>query len=573
MTRDERHAGTVVGVREAEFAPIEPKPAPPSALARAWDRLADAAGPVLDNPILVKHARSRLRPSQALPWAAVVLVLSATIAWAGDATWIIGPSAALTGLLGLQVLTLVYGGSNQINASLGGARESGLLDFHRVSPVPPGRIALGFFLGAPVREYALAAVTVPFAAFSAYHLGADPWAGLLWLARLEVALLTTAWFVHALAMLSCLTRKKPKGSIQGSIVAIVLLLIISYFGTLGLYAGGRWLREENPSLNFFGLMVPWLGWMLLYQLPVLGFLGLAATRKMAADRAHALSKAQALGCMAVLTVLTVGGFWRVSRLFSPTAPTLVGPAEVIAFGAVYGLMLAAMVLAVPITPDAGGYTRGVRRALREGRTRPGPWEDAGANRLALLGLCALVLVGATAVVSTVGRPGMVAAVNYQDWHNAPEIAERAAVSDAAWLASRQALLSRPIAVGVLTAAYVGLALQFFSMRTRRSGAVLTVLLLFLAWLVPVLAGATLGMAVPFPTPETQGRTMTVLALSPLPGVVLSAGLGDNPALDRIKLAALAPPITFAFVFNYLLVMSQRKLDRSLRPAKAEAPPD
>jgi hypothetical protein len=54
-----------------------------------------------------------------------------------------------------------------------------------------------------------------------------------------------------------------------------------------------------------------------------------------------------------------------------------------------------------------------------------------------------------------------------------------------------------------------------------------------------------------------------MALSPITGLALSSGLGAPPGVDSIRLAALAPPITFAFVFNSLLVMTQRKIDRQV----------
>ena len=37
----------------------------------------------LDNPILVKHVRSRLRRAQAIPSALLVLILCILIAWGG----------------------------------------------------------------------------------------------------------------------------------------------------------------------------------------------------------------------------------------------------------------------------------------------------------------------------------------------------------------------------------------------------------------------------------------------------------------------------------------------------------
>ena len=154
-----------------------------------------------------------------------------------------GDPAAVKILLGLQVFILAFGGSNQINASLGGARESGILDFHRVSPLPPSVVALGFLLGAPVREYVLAAVIVPFVAVQRLpaRRGRAPGAVLGLVVRSRSRLLTTTWVVHALAMLGALTRKKPRGSVIGGVATVIFLLVLLYFGSLGLYFGTDWL--------------------------------------------------------------------------------------------------------------------------------------------------------------------------------------------------------------------------------------------------------------------------------------------------------------------------------------------
>ncbi|AGA28763.1 hypothetical protein [Singulisphaera acidiphila] len=513
---------------------------------------------IIDNPIVVKHCRARLRAGQALPWAAIVLVLTACIVWVGEYFRWVGHESVVMVLLGLQALILWFGGSNQLNTSLGGIRETGLIDFHRVSPLPPSVVSLGFFLGAPIREYLLAAITFPFALYSAYQVdGADPWRGLSWFLQLEVAVLTTTWMLHAFTMFGCMTRRKPRGSILGTVAAIVGILFFGYLGSVGSYLGMRWLLVESRSMNFFGFMIPWLLWVLIVQLPILGFVGLAVSRKMAAERAHALTKPQALACMATLTALLTGGLWNIARILPPSPPFEPTMCDVVMFASVYVLSLMAMVLSIAITPDAGEYVKGLRRAAHQGQRRISPWSDAGSNRLALFALCALVMVGATTVVHVVGRQQIPDVANAY-WVNNPSYIGNKVMTDEAWLASRQALLSRPIAIGVLTVAYFGLGLQCFSLRTRSSGLVLMTLFLFIAWLVPLLVGAMLGIA-----RSNQTRNVAIFALSPLPGIALSSGMGKFPGADTVQLAALAPSITFAFLFNYLLVITQRKIDRRL----------
>ena len=99
----------------------------------------------LDNPIFVKHLRSRLRdtPRSRRSWSCVVLCFC--IAWGGiAANWFSNGYAfgALMGLLRRDPH------SHRRGAGRRGDRRrhtSGILDFHRVSPLPPTALTLGFF--------------------------------------------------------------------------------------------------------------------------------------------------------------------------------------------------------------------------------------------------------------------------------------------------------------------------------------------------------------------------------------------------------------------------------------------
>jgi hypothetical protein len=511
---------------------------------------------IFDNPILIKHVRSRLRLGQTIPSVVVIGVLSLCVVWAGQSIGWIGPATAATVLVIAQVVLLTLMGSNQLNSSLGRAKESGILDFHRVSPLPPAFVTLGFFLGAPIREYLLAAVILPFATFSAYfaHIS-GPWRGLLWVLQLEVALIVSSWLLHAIVMLSCFARKKPRGSVVGTVVTVIVLLYVVYGLVAGSYLGARALLEDDYFLNFFGTMIPWLPWILIFELPVIGFLGLACVRKMKAENSHAFTKRQAIACMATLVFLATAGLWnlapKVGVLDSASGPTAT---EVVLVAAVYVLSFTAMMLTATITPHSNEYIKGLLRARHEGRKRPSPWSDAGSNRVALFILCAIVLVGATILTKRIGREIP------NSW------------SGPAWRsdeirAAREVHLSRPIAVGVLTAAYVGLGLQYFLLRSPRSGRVLMALFLFVAWLLPPLAGAIAGLA----SPTAQSISLPILATSPIFGLAISGGFNRSIAgADSAQLFALAPPITFAFFFNYLLVVTQRKLDRAARAGDERA---
>jgi hypothetical protein len=525
-----------------------------------------AAGLLLDNPVLVKHVRSRLRPAQALPWGVVVLVLCILDAWAcfNKDSPITGGQATLA-LLGLQVLILFFAGTAQINASLGGARESGVLDFHRVSPLPPATIALGFLLGAPIREYILAALTLPFVLVAATVIDTfNAWHGVREVVAIEVVILLMTWIIHALAVLGCLTRRKPRGSIQGTIVTIIVLLMIGPYAGAAFWFGADWLIKESRQLNFFGHLIPWLAFALIYELPALGFFFLGAARKMKAEKTHLYTKPQALAFLATFTTLVVAGTWHLGRFFPDYYGEPIYPEAMISIATVYALSVAAMMLSVTITPDAGEYIRGVLRAEHAGRRRPSPWSDAGSNRIAVFAMGALVLLGTLAVVQFIGWPDNPANRTWKfnpngasEWISEPR-------NPAALQAQLSRLTSLPIAIGVLTVAAVGLGCQYFLMRARRTGLMLMGLFLFLTWLVPLLAGAIVGV-----TSGQTGTGLAVASLSPIFGVAFSSNLGQPPNYEMIRLAALAPPITYAFVFNYLLVVVQRRLDRMVHVKAAK----
>jgi hypothetical protein len=470
---------------------------------------------VLDNPILMKHVRSRLRGSQVVSWIVVVVVLSMCITWAGFAIPGFDHSGALWALLGLQALTLAIGGSQQVAAAVGGARASGILDFHRVSPLPPSWVALGFFLGAPAREYLTAACTLPFAVLCAYL---SP-LGVLGLIAMEVPLLFAAWILHALALLSSLVMRNPRGTTRG-VPGLVLLILFLNGASSALFA----LRRAGVGLedaHFFGVAVPWLVFLLLYQVPLLVFLLVAGSRKMEAERAHAYSKPQAVACLAIATTLILGGFWDVKG------------AQYLVVGLLYGLVTLGSLLLLTVTPDSAEYLKGVRRAVRLGGRRPGAWSDAGINRQVVIVLCAIVLVGATVAWEVIeGRPDL-----------------------------GRGHYSQTIAIGVLVVAYFGLALQFFELRAGRAGRTMMLLFLFLAWIVPLVVGV-IGLA----ALENSNIAQAILALSPICGIAMSAGAAEAQVADVARFAALIPALGFTFVFNSLVVNTRRRIDRAVQKA-------
>ena len=168
-----------------------------------WERILSW----LDNPIFVKHMRSRLRVQALLSGIVVVQALCLCIAWAGFQLNTFANGGAFATLLLLQIIIIMAVGGAQVATAVGGSRSSGILDFHRVSPLSRDELTLGFFFGAPIREYVLLATTLPYALLCV-GFGVPSMHGLI---QLMVALIAFAWLFHGMGLLSVAAGQAQSG--------------------------------------------------------------------------------------------------------------------------------------------------------------------------------------------------------------------------------------------------------------------------------------------------------------------------------------------------------------------------
>jgi hypothetical protein len=493
----------------------------------SWQRLRDC----LDNPILVKHARSRLRIHALAVSVAVVVVLSLCIMWGGyELNWLV-TGRAFEMLLLLQAIILIMIGASQVSTAVAGARASGILDFHRISPMTPRALVLGFFFGAPIREYVLFASTLPFAVFC-LAFGA-PTAGPL--ARLLILLVASAWFFHGLTLLNGLvikSRPSPRGAVVATVV--VILLLVNALRMSRIFPSSI-LFEDGQQLSFFSWSLPWLAVVLLDLGAALFFMDRAACRMMESERNHALSKPQALAGMATTAVLLSGAIWRRQQI------------EVLLTVSLYLLSIVAIVLVLVVTPTAAEYWKGLWRALKQEHKRLRWWHDLALNQVFLLIICTLVLVTAS-----IGWSGAVDPVAMQSFNR---MTARA--------------YSLATAAAVLVVAYFGLAYQYFTLRFGARGRVFFSLFLFLFWLIPLLGGSILAAASSAMGGDIVGRV--VVSASPIVGIGMTAySNGETDDGMLIRAAALTPALLFAFVFQSLLVSARRRAHRRFAVAVLEA---
>jgi hypothetical protein len=481
----------------------------------------------LDNPILIKHVRSRLRLMQMLPWVGVVMILALCIVLLGYSYNGLTGGETFGGLMALQAVILAVVGASQVSTSVGKARESGILDFHRASPMTPAELALGFFAGAPIREYLLFAATLPFSMVCVF-MGLPSFFGFF---QLMAPLVLTAWVLHAMGLFNALAWKSAKSGTRG-VIGLVLLLMFGGGSMLYGFTRAAVAVDTSPTLGFFGIDLPWLLVVALDCFPAILFLLIAASRKMASERAHPLSKPQAVACLATGAFLLVGQLWATDWSEYWTLTTL------------YSLIVGAIVMAVAITPTRDEFAKGVRRAAREGRKYPSAWEDRGLNRIPLFCLCAIVLVAPTVVWRSIEEPLAAAS-------------QRGSVS-----------YSLSIAIGVLVVAYFGLALQYFQLRWGKRASIFMALFVFTAWLIPLLIGSI--AAASFASRYAPGSdpdiwSAGIFSLSPVAGIAIASGVAEVPGHQIAQGAALVPALTFALLFNNLVTSARRRVVKEVHP--------
>jgi NADH:ubiquinone oxidoreductase subunit 6 (subunit J) len=487
---------------------------------------------LFENPLLVKHVRARLRRQHLAPLMAAVSILALCIVWAGIATDTLERGQTFGWLLALQAGILFLMGAAQVAGSIAYARESGTLDFHRISPQSALATTLGFVVGAPVREYLLFACTLPFSLLTVGQ-GHPSVGG--WLAVMAV-MLVAAFFYNSLAALGAVIAPKPRGT-GGWIVALILLLNVTALtgvpvsGALtviptaqeAVSLGNSWLSGSSlEPFHFFGLLVPQLLIALVHLLPLAAFFFVAVARKMRHDRALLYSKPVAVVFLAVIAFLALGDAWKPTS-FWDDAPL---------YAMVYLLTTAALLLTLAVTPGAGAYANGVRRAQQLGRTRAPLWSDLAANWAPLVAFAGLIL--AAGLLGT---------------H--PAQADGSEVS--------------PIFLSAIVAATVviafGSAKQYFDLRFRKNSAPYFLFFLFCIWGVPLLAGLLASLS------GVHGAPLeAILAVSPVTGIGL-AGAASNWGLNSGAglVTALASSTLLALGFLCRRVGAERAAtERALR---------
>ena len=245
-------------------------------------------------------------------------------------------------ILVVQALILLFLGTGSIAGTLSEEKESGLLDYHRVTPMTPAQKTVGYLLGLPCREYLMFAITLPFTVIST--VGGNLPVGKVLL--LYSILLCNAFTYHLTSMVAGLLARRPRlAGWLARLMVVAIFLFIPILGQLGFAILGHitfiptlygLFKEELAQTNFFQdkeyvaiwETVPFYYWELppaLFSFVILGLLMVMFSyillRKWKKDSYHPFTKVFAILVFGVIQFFAVGS---ITPLLYRNDPELAG---------------------------------------------------------------------------------------------------------------------------------------------------------------------------------------------------------------------------------------------------------
>ena len=160
-----------------------------------------------------------------------------------------GAREAFTKLLIFQGFLLMFLGTGRVASVTAEEKESGLLDYQRMTPMNPLFKIVGYLFGLPAREYFMFLLTLPFLLHCIW-VGQLPWFGVL---QLYAVFFSTVLFYHLTAHVIGLVVPKPRAASWVSRIAVLGLYV--FLPALG-QAGISFLSFLTILPTYFGKMLP-----------------------------------------------------------------------------------------------------------------------------------------------------------------------------------------------------------------------------------------------------------------------------------------------------------------------------
>jgi len=402
------------------------------------------------NPIILRGVRERLRIKHLIAAGLFSLIISATLYFTAylegaEGDWILdhetqswirgepslveGARQAFTYLFALQGFFLMFLGTGRVAAITAEEKESGLMDYQRMTPMNPFAKITGYLFGLPAREYFMFAVTLPFL-LHCIIVGDLSIENVL---HLYFVFFSSVVLYHLTAHVIGLVVPKPRAASWVSrIVVLGLYVFLPAFGQAGIsflsfltilptYFGkmlpqlissqsNGYRGQFDDMINFwqdvpfFTTEIPPSVFTLIMQGLILAALLITAYRKWRNESLPAFSKTSGLIIFAVFQFLLLGSLWpffsegKASGLlgenFSLSEAENRGGAPVILLfvqSVFFGLsLLGILTLINTCCPDRHLHLKGAQRANRLGLPSIPMFADESRGTWFVLALGAMV---------------------------------------------------------------------------------------------------------------------------------------------------------------------------------------
>ena len=307
------------------------------------------------NPIILKGIRERLRAKHLIASALFSIIITTTLYLSAyfdgmqkqrhydyttsqstiiEENPINGARKAFTYLLGFQGFLLMFLGTGRVASVTAEEKETGLLDYQRMTPMNPFFKISGYLFGLPAREYFMFFLTLPFL-FHCVLVGQLPWLNVL---HLYAVFFCSVILYHLTAHVIGLVVTRPRAASWVSRISVLglyvflpglgqagvsflsfLTILPTYFGKILpnlLFVGENHLGRFETKAAEFWQDVPFFeatispatftffmqGWIILT-------LTITAYRKWRNDALPAFSKPSGLILFLIFQVLLLGSLW------------------------------------------------------------------------------------------------------------------------------------------------------------------------------------------------------------------------------------------------------------------------
>ncbi|XAL99638.1 hypothetical protein OT109_18920 [Phycisphaeraceae bacterium D3-23] len=585
---------------------------PTTALGRVLKLLGELN--IAANPLVLRGIRTRLRLNALISAALITITISGflyifvyngtinnlqpenatpeELARLGRAA----AKSALMPLIFLQGIILMVLGTGAAAGGIARERSDRLLDYHRVSPMPPHAKILGLLFGLPIREYFMFVLTLPFVGYAAYK-GHVPFIALL---QFYIVFITSVWLYHLTGMVSGMIVDRPwragfvvQGLVIGLYIGLPQLSALgltsfefltarpAFYGIVQQHLLTDW--NEIDSMNrgweearlrlaalrwsevaFFNVKMHPLVFSLMVQSFVLAILYTVIHRKWLGEARLALSKPTGLIFFALLQFFVLGSLlgllWDTAS-FTEMVERGGNIANVVsrgeqwvvwrfAFAALGVSGIAGTILLHVITPTWHQQVNALRKARRRGRQHLPLLSDAASPWPVALGVIVMSTLAYLLIVRAIAQAGVL--------DDGPHMG-------AAW-------------GGI---AFLSLAIATVFLLREQVGAKPFTMAMFLFWVVPFLAWAImyfglkreiLAVFICLPCPVTTIYLFTVLLVHDPDSGAMAFDMMPDEIGGVAELMGILGVVGYGVVTVALAVTWYYRRRRLLRSAEVEPEP-